>query len=67
MVVSISRIPDHGIEVFFVRSGCAAQIGVEFLGPKFWGGDGQADIFLAGGYALFCKPAPISMPVGKNM
>jgi hypothetical protein len=35
MVLSITRIPDHG---------------VEFLGAKFWGGNGQADIFLAGGF-----------------
>ena len=53
VTVSVARIPDHGIKVFFVGPGSAAQIGVEFLGAKFRGGDGEADIFLAGGFALF--------------
>jgi hypothetical protein len=47
VVVSVARIPDHGVEVFFVGPGSAAQIGTEFLGAKFRGGNGEADIFPA--------------------
>jgi hypothetical protein len=49
---SVARIPDPGVEVFFVGPSSTTQIGVELLGAKFRGGDREADIFLAGRFAF---------------
>ena len=66
VMVSVTRIPDHGVEVFFVGPGSTAQIGVEFLGAGFRGGDGEADIFLAGGFALFLPARTDFDTLGQN-
>ena len=66
VVMSVTRIPDHGVEGFFVGPGSATQIGVEFLGAKFRGGDGEADIFLAGGFALFLPARTDFDALGQN-
>jgi hypothetical protein len=50
VLLSVARVPDYGVEIFFVGPGCTAQIGIEFLGAKFGGGDGETDTFLARGF-----------------
>jgi hypothetical protein len=33
LATSISRIPDHGVEIFVILTGSPAEIGVELFGP----------------------------------
>ena len=52
MVLSITRIPDHG---------------VEFLSAKLWGGDEQADVLLAGGFAFLLPARTDFDALGQNL
>src|SRR5580692_6794168 len=54
---SISRIPDHGIEIFVILTGSPAEIGIEVLGSKGGIGKAQRDVILAGSLT---RPAPSS-------
>jgi hypothetical protein len=51
-MVSVSRLLVSGVLVFVVWIYSAAQIGVEFSGAKFGGGDGQSDTLLVRGVAF---------------
>jgi len=46
-LTSVLRVPDQGEDVGVGLSGGPAEIGVERLGPEFWGRDREGDILLA--------------------
>jgi hypothetical protein len=53
-VVSVSRVPDQGVEAIIILACGFPKIGIKFLGAELWGGKRKAHIFLAGGFALLC-------------
>jgi hypothetical protein len=53
--VLVIGIPDRSENAFFVRTRSTMEISKGFLGAKLRSGDGQAYIFLIGGFA-FASP-----------
>src|ERR1700733_4350391 len=57
LATSISRIPDHGIEILVILAGSPAEIGVEILEPKSRIGQAQRNVILA---RSLTRPVPSS-------
>lgn len=66
MALSVARIPDHGVEVFFVGFCCTTQIAIEFLVAELWGGGGKADKFIAGCFACLLLGCTDSDALGHH-